>query len=120
MVQFYFPDIEDISDDEFLSLQREAVQKCMKANGHWPKGDGIFETPSEYDPLAVNMGQLTVYRFRLKCKCNENLLREEENGYQRCGQFLPYDQQGWPSFMGINGDSNFNIKSILHKFIHGS
>ena len=42
---------------------------------------------------------------------------EEEDGYQRCGQFLPYEQQGWPSFMGINGDSKFNIKSIFHKFV---
>ena len=79
--------------------------------------EGIYETPTAYDPLAVNMGQLTIFRFTLKCKCNENLLREEEDGYQRCGQFLPYEQQGWPSFMGINGDSKFNIKSIFHKFV---
>ena len=113
----YFSDIEDISDEEFLALQSETVELCMKKSGHWPKTEGIYETPTAYDPLAVNMGQLTIFRFTLKCKCNENLLREEEDGYQRCGQFLPYEQQGWPSFMGINGDSKFNIKSIFHKFV---
>ena len=87
----------------------------MKKSGHWPK-DGIYETPSEYDPLAVNMGQLTIYRFMLKCKCNEDYLREEQDGYQRCGQFLPYEKQGWPAYMGLSGDSRFNMESILNKF----
>ena len=90
----------------------------MKKNGHWPKGDGIYETPSDYDPLTVNMGQLTVYRFSLRCQCNENLLREEIDGYQRCGQFLPYENQGWPSFMGVFGDSKFNMDTIFHKYVH--
>ena len=49
--------------------------------------------------------------------CEHPTFREEEDGYQRCGQFLPYEQQGWPSFMGINGDSKFNIKAIFHKFV---
>ena len=48
----------------------------MKKSGHTPASDGIYETPSDYDPLAVNMGQLTVFRFTLKCKCNEELLRQ--------------------------------------------
>lgn len=114
---FLISDIEDISDEEFLALQAETVEKCMKKSGHGPKADGIYETPSEYEPFSVNMGQLTIYRFTLKCKCNEDLLREEENGYQRCGQFLPYKHQGWPSFMGKNGDSKFNAQSILHKYV---
>ena len=100
-----------------MALQSETVELCMKKSGHWPKIDGgIYETPSDYDPLAVNMGQLTIFRFTLKCKCNEDLLREEEDGYQRCGQFLPYQKQGWPSFMGINGDSKFNHETISNKF----
>ena len=82
------------------------------------KGDGIYETPSDYDPLTVNMGQLTVYRFNIRCQCNENLLREEIDGYQRCGQFLPYENQGWPSFMGAFGDSKFNMDTIFHKYVH--
>ena len=40
----------------------------MKKSGHWPKTEGIYETPTAYDPLAVNMGQLTIFRFTLKCK----------------------------------------------------
>ena len=55
------------------------------------------------------------FRFTLKCKCNEDLLREEEDGYQRCGQFLPYDKQGWPAYMGMRGDSNFNAQTLRHK-----
>ena len=108
-------DIEDISDDDFLALQGQTLEECLKKSGHGPRGDGIYETPSKYDPFTVNMGQLTIYRFTLKCKCNEDLLREEEDGYQRCGQFLPYDKQGWPSYMGMRGDSIFNMETLRHK-----
>ena len=55
------------------------------------------------------MGQLTVYRFTLRCVCQESLLAE---GGQ-CGRFMPYSQQGWPSFMGKDGDARFNVREIL-------
>ena len=59
--------------------------------------------PSDYDPLSVNMGSLTVYRFTLRCKCNRNALQTDSKTgkLQKCGQFMPFDQQGWPSYAGI-------------------
>ena len=98
-----------MSEDDFFELQSDLVDKCRRANGHPPRSGAIYDTPSEYDPLSLNMGQLTVYRFKLKCKCNEDLLKEQVDGYERCGQFLSYEHQGWPSFMGIRGDSVFNM-----------
>ena len=58
---YLFSDIEDISDDDFLALQGQTLDACLEKSGR-KKVDGIYETPSEYDPFTVNMGQLTVYR----------------------------------------------------------
>ena len=60
---FHFADIEDISDDDFLALQSQTLEECLTKTGHKSRGDGIFETPSQYDPFTVNMGQLTIYRY---------------------------------------------------------
>ena len=75
--------------------------------------EAIYETPSDYDPFKVNMGQLTVYRFTLRCVCQESLLAEGS----QCGRFMPYGQQGWPSFMGKDGDARFNVREILRNKI---
>ena len=34
---------------------------------------------------------------------------------QQCPYFLPYEDQGWPSYMGIEGDSKFNSKAELKR-----
>ncbi|TRY71775.1 hypothetical protein TCAL_12171 [Tigriopus californicus] len=90
----------------------QEVDRCLTKSGHTLRTDEVYETPSDYNAFAVNMGQLTIYRFRLRCVCDSTLLTREEE----CGTFLPYDHQRWPSFMGINGDSRFNIKSTDSKF----
>ncbi|XP_037502490.2 uncharacterized protein LOC119376887 [Rhipicephalus sanguineus] len=45
-----------------------------------------------YDPFDRRMGQLTVYRVRLKCACD------------RCAGPLPFGRQRWPAYMGANAD----------------
>ena len=32
---------------------------------------------------------------------------------QQCPYFLPHEEQGWPSYMGIQGDSKYNIKAEM-------
>ena len=34
---------------------------------------------------------------------------------QQCPYFLPYEEQGWPSFMGIQGDSRYNPKAEMNR-----
>ena len=56
--------------------------------------------------------------FFLLLQCNQELLTsvEAEDGssqQQQCPYFLPYKEQGWPSFMGIQGDSTFNHQAEM-------
>ena len=102
-------DLDQLSDKDLTVFKDDVLADCLKKSGHGPKKDAIYETPSDYDPFKVNMGQLTVYRFTLRCVCQESLLAENS----QCGRFLPFSQQGWPSFMGRAGDSRFNVREIL-------
>ena len=87
--------------EQLAALQTEVEEECLKVSGHFAReaADTVYETPSEYDPLSINMGQLVVYRFQLRCKCGQ--LR----GGQQCATFLPLERQGWPAYMGGHGDS---------------
>ncbi|XP_034243919.1 uncharacterized protein LOC117646805 isoform X2 [Thrips palmi] len=57
---------------------------------------------SSYKALNLRLGQLTVYRFNLQCKCRG----EPES----CAKILPFSQQSWPSFMGRDGKGYFYPK----------
>ena len=50
------------SEEELAELTAEVEEDCLKASGHFAPGDAVYETPSDYDPLAINMGQLIIYR----------------------------------------------------------
>ena len=90
-----------LSEVESQELIAQIEEECLKSSGHFSKQDVIYETPSDYDPLSINMGQLIVYRFTLRCKCDPSKL-----GWgQTCANILPYSQQGWPAYMGRLGDS---------------
>ena len=91
----------DISEEKSVDIITEIEEECLKSSGHFARQDGIYETPSEYDPLSINMGQLIVYRFTLRCKCDSSKL---ERG-QTCARILPFNQQAWPAYMGRLGDS---------------
>ena len=34
---------------------------------------------------------------------------------QQCPYLLPYEEQGWPAFMGIQGDSRYNPKAEMSR-----
>jgi hypothetical protein len=62
------------------------------------------------NPFKKQLGQLTVYRFRLhfkknQCPQNETLscqVNDDNN------DLLPFKKQIWPAYMGINGDCHAN------------
>ncbi|CAF0948256.1 unnamed protein product [Adineta ricciae] len=62
------------------------------------------------NPFKKQLGQLTVYRFRLHFQNMEC----ERNNSSNCqvinenNNLLPYKQQIWPAYMGINGDCHAN------------
>ena len=109
MKQLIFSDLDQLTEEELTVLKDNILSDCLKKSGHGPNKDAIYETPSDYDPFKVNMGQLTVFRFTLRCVCKESLLGDS----RQCGKFLPYGQQGWPSFMGKAGDARFNVREII-------
>ena len=91
----------DLSEDKSVNMISEIEEECLKSSGHFARQDGIYETPSDYDPLSINMGQLIVYRFTLRCKCDSSKL----GSGQSCARILPFHRQGWPAYMGRLGDS---------------
>ena len=50
----------------YAKLVEAMEEKCLKKSRHFPAKDAIYETPSDYDPLALNMGQLVVHRISLR------------------------------------------------------
>ena len=95
------PDNIDLSDEKSVEIISAIEEECLKSSGHFARQDGIYETPSDYDPLSINMGQLSVFRFSLRCKCDSSKLGPG----QTCARILPFHQQAWPAYMGRLGDS---------------
>ena len=96
---------DDPEVDELSNQYQEIVMKCLKSKGHLPPEQETYETPSDYSPFAVNMGQLTVHRFTLRCKCKKDLLKFG----QACGRFVDYENQRWPAFMGRWANAKFDF-----------
>lgn len=78
-----------------------AVNECLKKKQQQTDEDQIFVSQSDYDLYKVHFGSLTVYRFTLKCKCN-NL-----SPSKKCAKFLPMSEQGWGGYMGTLTNSFF-------------
>lgn len=78
-----------------------AVNECLKKKQQTNITDQIFISQSDYNIYKVHFGSLTVYRFSLKCKCN-NL-----SPSKKCAKFLPMSQQGWGGYMGTLTNSYF-------------
>ena len=83
--------------------------------GHYDEGDAAtnlcleqrqsketFHVSQEnYKHKSQRFGNLTVYRFRLKCECSKI-----ENS-QVCSDFLPMEKQAWGGYLGTLGNSYF-------------
>ena len=78
------------------------MNECLKKKQHQTDKEQIFVSQSDYDLYKVHFGSLTVYRFSLKCKCN-NL-----SPSKKCAKFLPKSEQGWGGYMGTLTNSFFN------------
>lgn len=69
-----------------------AASECQRLSGR------TTGAPAEeiYDPFDRQMGQMTVYRVRLRCVCRPG---------GHCTRPLPFNQQRWPAYMGALADS---------------
>ncbi|XP_033758720.1 uncharacterized protein LOC117341022 [Pecten maximus] len=87
--------------------QHVVTQECLRASGHAHSDDHsqtTFQSLETFNPYKINMGQMTVYRLRLTCKCSSV---PNNSTTQRCGRTLPFDQQQWSAYMGSKGDSHW-------------
>ena len=59
------------------------------------------------------------FYFLLQFQCKQALLvsvtSDGNTQQQQCPHFLPFEEQGWPSHMGILGDSRYNPKAEIKK-----
>ena len=55
--------------------------------------------------------------FLLQFQCKKELLvsitSDGNTQQQQCPHLLPFEEQGWPSHMGILGDSRYNPKAEM-------
>ena len=63
-IRIYNVGRDDLTEAEVYDI----TLQCLKRSQHLPRKGIHYETPSNYEPFAVNMGQMTVYRFRIRCK----------------------------------------------------
>ncbi|KAK3106966.1 hypothetical protein FSP39_004149 [Pinctada imbricata] len=80
------------------------TDECLDRSDHDLPDDHTYQSQTSYDPFNIHMGQMTVYRLRLTCKCGE---KKKESDKSRCSQILPYNQQQWGAYMGTYGDSHW-------------
>ncbi|XP_014669211.1 PREDICTED: uncharacterized protein LOC106810388 isoform X2 [Priapulus caudatus] len=67
---------------------------------------GTFESQTEYNPYNVHMGQMTVYRLRLSCRCKPEV---DPDKHKHCSKMLPLEKQAWAAYMGTFGTSYYNV-----------
>ncbi|KAL1517716.1 hypothetical protein ABEB36_001447 [Hypothenemus hampei] len=53
---------------------------------------------------SLRLGQMTVYRLRIRCECDSNY---DDKIKERCVRFLPGKLQAWNEYLGRNGDGVF-------------
>ncbi|KAK7105709.1 hypothetical protein V1264_017053 [Littorina saxatilis] len=81
-----------------------AEDECAAKSHHQMNDDGVYESQSTFDAFNLHMGQMTVYRLRLKCTCSQVTNTTTD---KRCAKMLPFENQHWPAYMGKKGDSHW-------------
>ncbi|KAH3701952.1 uncharacterized protein LOC127861055 [Dreissena polymorpha] len=85
------------------AYEHTITDECLRSSGHDLPKEGTYESQTLYNPFNIHMGQMTVYRVRITCKCS-NATDVVTSG-KRCGHVLPFNQQQWRSYMGNHADS---------------
>lgn len=85
------------------AYEKAVTEECL--NTHQDQSKKIPHHHDNYNPFYIPMGQMTIYRLRLKCTCAES--EDIKSGKKRCARTLPFEEQQWPSYMGSNGDSHW-------------
>ncbi|GLV42598.1 uncharacterized protein CBL_03337 [Carabus blaptoides fortunei] len=100
--------------DKYFNLERSTkadlfTKMCLEERGVLlkpnpfpePKNDALAKSLYYKQISQLTLGQMTVYRLRLQCKCQ--ILKSGE----RCSRILKQNDQVWSSYMGQFGDGVF-------------
>ncbi|GFO02838.1 pqq-like domain containing protein [Plakobranchus ocellatus] len=91
--------------------EERITQLCLqKSDSKVPDNRVYSNSDDEYNPFSVNMGQMTIYRVRLKFSCTQPINATETN--TRCASVLPFAKQKWAGYMGSNGDSHWTVPHL--------
>lgn len=89
-----------MDSDEY---EHAVTDECLEAHEDHSKQGSHHH--NNYNPFYLPMGQMTVYRLRLKCTCAES--DAIKSGRKHCARTLPFEEQQWPAYMGPRGDSHW-------------
>ncbi|XP_059161423.1 uncharacterized protein LOC131944658 isoform X2 [Physella acuta] len=105
--------VRNVASSPYFQLSHEEYEEaitkdCLKLSDHLAEEEGTYSNSDDaYNPLDLNMGQMTVYRLRLKFSCSKLANSTESNA--QCANLLPFSQQKWGAYMGTNGDSHWTL-----------
>lgn len=102
--------LESYQDLKKSTLQELFTKLCLEERGIIlkedkkinPEDDDIKKSPYYEQISQLTLGQMTVYRIRVECKCDVLLTGE------RCARMTA--DQCWSSYMGKSGDGYFKIR----------
>ncbi|KAK3928753.1 Protein FAM234B [Frankliniella fusca] len=109
--------------DKYANMDQESVELAITAECLYQRlstdtslsNDGRLEPhpgfmsmassvrSSTHKTLNIRLGQLTVYRLNIQCKCHK-----ADSEYESCAKVLPFNKQRWPSYMGHGGRGYFH------------
>nr|XP_042902859.1 uncharacterized protein LOC107443619 isoform X2 [Parasteatoda tepidariorum] len=85
------------------AYEEYVTDHCLQKNGN-------LRTTSKkkgYNPFNRPMGQMTVYRVHIDCKCTQATKKT------KCAKILPFEKQMWTSYMGLYGNSVANQIPVM-------
>lgn len=77
------------------AYEEMVTEECLKQSGRYK----TQKSGRRYNPFNRPMGQMTVYRTHLNCLCPHITKTSYE-----CAKILPFSQQMWTSYMGLDGN----------------
>ncbi|XP_064617640.1 uncharacterized protein LOC135481843 [Liolophura sinensis] len=86
------------------AYEHAITDECLEESKHQLPNEGTYESQTSYNPYNVHMGQMTIYRIRVKCTCDQ---AEIVRTGKQCSRVLPFAEQQWAGYMGSHGDSHW-------------
>lgn len=108
IISFVFADETNFNTVSFKDMVEKLCLENRLANAtknHNNGSDEDVQIPYYNQILQLRMGQMTVYKIRIECRC------EAYKKGERCAKFLNAENQNWSSYLGKLGDGFFRTRN---------